>query len=325
MKRILVYEALSGGGLPEEALHGGDLLAQGLAMRDALVADLNDLVDYAVTTATLPGLPPPPGSAAAVSPRAGESACDFVARLAARHDAVWVVAPESDGLLSRLHGAVGAARWVGCSAAAIRLATSKSATTERLAAAGLLTPRAFAASPEVRRWVVKPDDGAGALASRVHSAHNQAVADLAERDQRGASAVLEPWVAGEALSLSLLCSAGQAELLSVNRQQIALDDGGGLRFEGVSVNAIGPADPRSPLLRATADQVARAIDGLSGFVGVDLVWHAQRGPVVVEINPRLTSAYVGLSAALQRNVAAAVLAARAQEQKQEQERAHADA
>jgi predicted ATP-grasp superfamily ATP-dependent carboligase len=61
------------------------------------------------------------------------------------------------------------------------------------------------------------------------------------------------------------------------------------------------------VLRATAAQVARAIPGLRGYVGVDLVWHAVLGPVVIEVNPRLTSAYVGLSAALQRNLAAAVL------------------
>jgi predicted ATP-grasp superfamily ATP-dependent carboligase len=40
------------------------------------------------------------------------------------------------------------------------------------------------------------------------------------------------------------------------------------------------------------------------------VWHATRGPVLIEVNPRVTSAYVDLSATLGCNVAAGVLAAR---------------
>jgi predicted ATP-grasp superfamily ATP-dependent carboligase len=57
-----------------------------------------------------------------------------------------------------------------------------------------------------------------------------------------------------------------------------------------------------------AQKVARALPGLRGFVGVDLVWHPSQGPVAIEVNPRVTSAYVGLSAHLQRSLAAEVLA-----------------
>jgi predicted ATP-grasp superfamily ATP-dependent carboligase len=49
--------------------------------------------------------------------------------------------------------------------------------------------------------------------------------------------------------------------------------------------------------------------GLRGFAGIDVVWHPSRGPVVIEVNPRLTVAYAGLSAALGGNLAAALLAA----------------
>jgi predicted ATP-grasp superfamily ATP-dependent carboligase len=53
--------------------------------------------------------------------------------------------------------------------------------------------------------------------------------------------------------------------------------------------------------------VAKAIPGLRGFVGIDLVWHPRCGPVVIEVNPRVTCAYVGLSASLGRNLAAELL------------------
>jgi len=142
----------------------------------------------------------------------------------------------------------------------------------------------------------------------VHNTHAAARDDLGLRRQRGESAVLEPWVAGEPLSLSLLCSEGRGELLSVNRQQLSIDALGVLSFAGVQIDALPRDDARFASLRSWVQTLVRTIPGLRGYVGIDLVWHAQRGPVLIEINPRVTMAYVGLSAALGRNLAGAVLA-----------------
>ena len=68
------------------------------------------------------------------------------------------------------------------------------------------------------------------------------------------------------------------------------------------------ADLRRRSLAALAAHVAAALPGLRGFVGIDVVWHAQRGPVLIEVNPRLTCAFVGLSQRLGRCLAAEVLA-----------------
>ena len=68
----------------------------------------------------------------------------FVARQARQHDGCWVIAPESDGLLSALQAAVGPPRWLGCDAASLRVASSKSATLAALAARGVCTPLALA-------------------------------------------------------------------------------------------------------------------------------------------------------------------------------------
>lgn len=298
---VWVCEYLSGGGLrdaPADDAGTAELLAAGTAMRDALMADL----------AALPG--PAPRCADAASgraPRAGETMLNFVRREAAGARRAWVVAPESDGLLAAFSEAVPASAWVGCTPEAIRLAASKRATLRHLAAQGVATPLAFA--PQATAWVVKPDDGAGTQDTRRHASRAAADADLSGRVLWGRSATLEPWVDGEALSLSLLCGgAAGVELLSINRQRIALDDGGLLRDEGVAIRAIGLDDARAPALARLAHAVHGAIEGLRGFVGIDCVWHAEHGPVVIEVNPRLTCAYVGLSQALGRNLAGEILA-----------------
>ncbi|MEO5696278.1 MAG: ATP-grasp domain-containing protein [Burkholderiaceae bacterium] len=319
MKRILVYEHLSGAGVSAAARDDDGMLAMGQAMRDAVVEDLIRLEDYEVSVATRDPALPVPAAATPVTPRPGESARDFVARQGDAHHLVWVVAPETDGILSDLQRSVDPARWIGCDGPAIKLASSKRATLMRLAAAGLPTPLAFEHAPETTRWVVKPDDGAGALATQLHPDPEVALADWSLRSRTGGPMAIEPWVDGEALSLSLLCCNGRSELLSVNRQHVVVDADGVLSFRGVEVNVLPVATPRAAwsrgseprvaTLRALATRIGRTVTGLCGFVGIDLVWHAQRGPVVIEINPRVTCAYVGLSRALGRNLAAEVIAA----------------
>jgi predicted ATP-grasp superfamily ATP-dependent carboligase len=246
-----------------------------------------------------------------VVPESGELPLDFVARQADRHDFTWVVAPETDGLLEALCRIVDPARWIGCDATAIHLTTGKRATLMRLAEQGIATPLAFTHAPQVDRWVVKPDDGAGAVATRVHDSQDAAWDDWALRSRQGVPMTIEPWIAGEPLSLSLLCSPGRAEVLSVNRQHIRVDGEGLVSFEGVEPNVVPPDDPRMRTMQALAAQVARHLPGLRGFVGIDFVWHAHCGPVLIEVNPRVTCAYVGLSASLGRNLAADIQQAHA--------------
>ena len=325
--RVFVYEYLSGGGWSDygDDAAADELLPLGLSMRDAMVADLMRVADCSVSAAVCEPGNTLPARAMPLRSRTNESAFDFVARQSALHDLVWLVAPETDGLLARFQRAVGNARWLGCSAEAIELTAGKKATLAHLAAHGVQTPLAFADAPEIRRWVVKPDDGAGGVATHVHTRHADALEDQALRTQAGATLTLEPWIEGEALSLSLLCTEQNAEMLSINRQCISIDAHGRLSFDGVSVDAVGPGDARRQSLAALAMQVARAIPGLRGFAGIDLVWNPQRGPVVIEVNPRVTCAYVGLSAALGRNLAAELLADRLRGGVHERELARADA
>ncbi|MDE2504060.1 MAG: ATP-grasp domain-containing protein, partial [Burkholderiales bacterium] len=232
------------------------------------------------------------------------------ARAAAAHDAAWVIAPETGAVLSALRRGVDACggRWIGCDAAAIRIASSKRATLRHLAAAGIATPLDFETDAEVARWVAKPDDGAGAIATRVHAGREAALADAAARDRSGPGCAVEPWIEGETLSLSLLCRRGRARLLSVNRQRIEIDAGGSVAWAGVELDVMAAHDPRRLRLQELAGRIAAGLPGLGGYVGIDLVWHARRGPVVIEINPRVTSAYVGLAAALGRSIAAEIVA-----------------
>ena len=327
MTKLFVYEYLTGGGI-DPALAGdaslldlSALVVEGRAMRDALVEDLLALGGVEVTFASsrFETVDPARSHCKAIP---GESIMGFVARVARQHDRAWIIAPECDGLLLHLHDCVGSTRWLGCSKEAIRTASSKSATAACLSAHGIAVTHALEPGESTvtdnpnARWVVKPDDGAGGLDTFVYDHFSDACTEYDARAAAGRNPVLQEWVDGEPLSLSLICGEHGVELISVNRQLIGLQDTAApgrkehvVEFSGVEVDQIDRQGAQGVALEVLARRVVAALRGLRGFVGIDLVWHAQRGPVVIEVNPRLTAAYAGLSARLGRNLAGDLLKA----------------
>jgi predicted ATP-grasp superfamily ATP-dependent carboligase len=327
LTRIFVFEYLTGGGIDPQVAGAGSLadlsalIVEGRVMRDALVADLRELdgvqVSYASSRFESAG-----ADAGAVRHVAepGEPMTRFVARIAREHDYAWIVAPECDGLLLRLYDAVGASRWLGCSKESIRVTSSKSATAACLAARGIVTTPALepyaATAVDGGKWVVKPDDGAGGLDTYVFDDLGHAVAEYEARAEAGRNPVLQQWIDGEPLSLSLLCGERGATLLSINRQRIGLPDAAAegrnervVESSGVDIDRIDRRGVQGRTLDALAQRVVAALPGLRGFAGIDLVWHRERGPVVIEVNPRLTVAYAGQSRVQKHNLARDLLAA----------------
>jgi tyramine---L-glutamate ligase len=294
--RVVVIEFVTAlGPLPPSVSRqdAAALAAAGAAMRDALLQDLQALNGIEVEAPVC---------------AANQPFTDFVREQAAQHDAAWIIAPESDGWLARLHEMVGPRRWIGCSAQAIAVASSKRRCREWLHRHGIPTPLDIAAGAD-QRWVVKPDDGAGCTDTRLHATLAAALADEASRP----NTLREPHVEGEPLSITVWAEDADVRTLACNRQHVRADESGLLFDHGVDTAALDrEADPRRPALHAIGRLVARALPGLQGVFGVDLVWHPQRGAVVIEVNPRLTCAYVGLSAAVGRNVAGLVLSQRLQ-------------
>jgi predicted ATP-grasp superfamily ATP-dependent carboligase len=301
--RVFAFEFFSGGGLlgqplPPSVSREGDL------MLGTLVEELAGIEGVDVFASRDPRLPPLAGCEV-LRPLAGETPDALFARGVAAAEAVWPTAPESGRTLERLAAAVSAAgrTLLGCTPEAVRLSASKLATARALGAGGVPIVPTYGTNDSIPPlpgpWVVKPDDGAGCDGIE----RLDGVADVEGRLRAaGSRLVAQPWVEGEPRSLSLLCAGGRAHLLACNRQRLSWRSGG-LHLDGLEVNARPPADPRVALLGV---KVAHAIPGLWGYVGVDFLMGAE-GPLVIDVNPRLTTSYCGLPAALARNVAAMVL------------------
>jgi tyramine---L-glutamate ligase len=296
-RKLLLFEYVTGGGLCGEPLPAS-LAAEGDAMLQALLSDcMEAFADSEITVlrdARLPAI------------NKIKQVCvihveqDFtLAWMAAleRAEAVWIIAPETGGVLQRLVQEAQAAgkRVLNSSAAAIALCSSKLKTAAHLQARGIDAVSAVKYEYAYREhsplaWmkgpvVVKPDDGAGCLDTFCFAS----VADVLCSHE-----IIQPYIAGEPMSLSLWCEQGVATLLSINVQHIS-KIGAQLKFEGCAVHAVNAANtsPKSlAQFQALSSDIARAIPELWGPVGIDFVMNEK--PVVIEINPRMTTSFAKL-------------------------------
>lgn len=223
-------------------------------------------------------------------------------------EAVLVIAPETGGILASLTREVEAAgRFVlGSSAAGVDLAGDKLLSAQRLQAHQVPTPRTAALPPGLERlpdgWhfpvVVKPRDGCGSEAVRLVRRTSQ----LRQVLGRGGQFLVQPFLTGPSVSVSLLVAGNQVHPLSLNSQMIVRRDGY-FSYRG------GRTAIRHRLqLHAyeVAAAAALAIPGLQGYIGVDLILQ-EREPQVLDINPRLTTAYTGLQRGCSMNLMQALL------------------
>ncbi|MGB8275730.1 MAG: ATP-grasp domain-containing protein [Alphaproteobacteria bacterium] len=312
--RVLVCEYITGGGLAGHPLPPS-LAREGDLMLSALIRDLSSLPGVEVLSTRDRRLALPALDARFAVPEPGADIFALWSDLAASADAVWPIAPETAGCLERLSVlALGRDRLLlGSRPEAVRVAASKLATSVLLARHGVpvvaTAPANGPLPPSGSGWVVKPDDGVGAEETVYFADAAELATHLAAED-RPWRHVVQPFAPGIAASLSVLFRDGEASLLSCNRQDVAIEDGH-FRYRG---GVTGGLEELRPVLAPVAAAVAEAMPGLWGYAGIDLILTEDREddgpslrPLVLEVNPRLTTSYVGLAEALGLNPAGLVL------------------
>jgi len=153
--------------------------------------------------------------------------------------------------------------------------------------------------------VVKPTRGAGChgvCLARDARELRRAV-DMAGRANGRGPLLLQRYVPGVAASVSLLADGGRAVALTVNAQWVRASRP--FAYRGGTTPLDHPLAGRAV---EAALRACRALPGLRGYVGVDVVLTDSEA-VVIEVNPRLTTSYLGVRGALEGSVAALALAA----------------
>lgn len=291
------------------------MVSEGWAMLRCLVADLSAIDGVQVVT-TLAGPANERYLPARVLPMSESNERSVFEALAAASDWTIVIAPESGGILrQRLE-------WVEASGGRILGPSPQAAalTGDKLRCEGMLraanVPTTTSCPVSIHRVpadfsfpaVLKPRDGAGSTATfRIDNAAQVAdIARCAGEETDATEFLLQPFVPGLAASVALLAS-DDAVLPLLAGQQILSDDGR-FRYLGGRIPLHAPLCDRAQTLARCA---VAAVPGLRGYVGVDLVlaWPdaGDAGDAVIEINPRLTTSYVGLRELARDNLARRML------------------
>jgi tyramine---L-glutamate ligase len=275
--KILVYEHLTA-----TASSSSSLFQEGLLMRQAVTEDFAALPGVEVVHST--------GFIA-------DSAATLTEAVRSV-DAVFLIAPETDGVLLRLCRAVEQAgiRLLGPNAAAVHLTADKLLLSRHLATRGIPTPACREVFETHLNYplVCKPRDGAGSQATflvRDREDLDRCITQAQTEGYQG-ELLVQRYVPGLAASISFLVGPSQLVPLLPTRQLLS-EDG---RFHYLGCEA--PLRPDLARRAVALGQRAIAlVTGLRGYAGVDLVLGEEAdgsGDQVIEINPRLTTSYVTL-------------------------------
>jgi predicted ATP-grasp superfamily ATP-dependent carboligase len=235
--------------------------------------------------------------------------------LASRSDFTLIIAPELNGILeTRCRWALDSGgQLLGPSLAGVQLTADKLALSRHFRENGVPSPecRSFIPGEEVPHTVFplvwKPRFGAGSQATYLVQDPQElpACVDRARSEGWEGEALLQPLLPGMAASVAFLTGPRACIPLLPAAQRLS-DDG---RFQ-----YLGGSLPLPDHLSARAVQVAvralETIPRLRGYVGVDVILgHAEDGSsdAVIEVNPRLTTSYVGLRTLAESNLAEALL------------------
>jgi predicted ATP-grasp superfamily ATP-dependent carboligase len=301
--KILVFEYISGGGfnqqlLPDSLAREGQLMLQALLDNFSRLKDVTVVVmlDYRfVDVISTQGI-----KTVIVTP-VHDVKQEFM-RLAQETDAVWPVAPEFSGILQSLCQSVTDLHKILLTspADAVAITANKYTTYQQLIKHGINTvPTRLLANThyETGEWIVKAIDGVGCEDSYVLDNES----DYAKLASNADGYIIQPHLQGNKTSLSCLFKQGDAWLLSVNWQHFDIIERQ-YQLTKIMVNN----QPYSDVYQKLSDEIAKAFPNLWGYVGVDLI-ETENQILVLEINPRLTTSFTGIYAALGINVAEQVM------------------
>lgn len=311
--KLFVYEHITSGALSKQRLPDS-LAHEGNAMLISVLHDCADLDDVYLSTMRDKRLPE-----LALFDDVSQHHCHLVSTSVQyaqswrdcldKADAVLIIAPETDNVLADLQQQVLTANKhiIGCQPNAIRLTSHKDKCNQHLFKHNITAIKTTRASDWPTQsftrssgYILKPIDGAGCIdtyqfddsSSLQQHLSTQTLATLTR-------AIIQPYLQGTSLSLSLLASHDDIEVLAINRQHITQSEQK-LTLTACSINALDAIPFTLEQAHQLAQQIHTAIPGLWGHIGIDLILMDDLA-FVVDINPRLTSSYLALNDSLNLN------------------------
>jgi len=305
--RLLVFEFITGGGLTDGPL-AASLLQEGYLMRNALLDDLLSIKDLELLVLQDARL-----SIGAIDTTIkiqywniaqGEDLDSVLSARQAEYDSVWLIAPETEGILAYWCGFFSSqGKHLYTSAqAAVEICQDKLATIKLLQKAGIACVKSqffdFSVSQPYQQSVIKVNNSVGC--EQVYLLRSeQDWPKVLPKLQAGKSYIIQPYISGKNLSLSCLFFQGAAYFICCNLQHIRIEQ---QQFV-LTACTVNIENKNMQKYQQLCQAIAEAIPGLSGYAGIDFIETETGENLVLEINPRLTTSYAGIKQALGINIA----------------------
>ena len=321
--RIVVYEHVSGGAYAGQPIKPG-ILSEGFGMLRTATSDFK-AAGHEVTVLLyyrLSKLNPPIDADYTVPIFSSQETKKFLTTIAKINDGVYIIAPEKGKTLQSLVALIEKTGKVSlnCESNSIEKVADKTVLYEILKKNGLPTPEIVTLTvegtvAEVKRAIketfsypviFKPINGVscdGLRIIREDAQVEKAIDELKAKSARKCF-IVQDFVSGEASSVSLLSTGCNALAISLNKQNVNIAEADAFSsYEG----GVVPFDHSlKQEAFSVAEKVVRCFPGLRGYVGVDFVLAADK-LFVVDVNPRLTTSYIGLSKTVNFNIAESIV------------------
>jgi predicted ATP-grasp superfamily ATP-dependent carboligase len=321
--RLLVYEHVCGGGFADESIPA-NILSEGFGMLRTLISDFK-AAGHNVTTmldSRIARINPPIDADCVVPVFSLHEAQVNMHKIAESADAVYVIAPETGGVLQSLvelieqTGAVS----LNCLACGIEKVSDKIAFYEFMRKLGLMLPEMmiFSVAEDLKEItnavcgglnlpvIFKPSDGVSCSGVSVvrNEEHIAGAVDKIKVSSSSKHFLVQELIKGAAASVSLFSTDSNAVSISLNRQDVTIETPENCSSYGGGVAPFG--HPLETEAFEVAEKLVKSVPDLRGYVGVDFVLTEDKA-VAIEVNPRLTTSYVGLRSVVNFNLAQAIM------------------
>ena len=319
--KLLIYEHVSGGGCADEAIPSS-VLSEGFGMLRTLISDFK-AAGHSVTTtldARIAKLNPPINADCVVPVFSSREAQANIQKISEQADAAYIIAPETDGLLQSLVEIVDqtGVPSLNCSAGAIEKVSNKAVFYDFVKKMGLRAPETMTFSvaddqKEIMKAVrgsfpliFKPANGVSCCGLSIarNEDHVTGAINKIKKETSSKQFVAQELIRGAAASVSLVSTGNDAVSISLNQQDVTIETPES--FSGYSGGVVPFDHPLTAEAFEVAEKIAKSFRDLRGYVGVDFVLTEDEA-VAIEVNPRLTTSYVGLRSVASFNVAQAIV------------------
>ncbi|MCP8317531.1 MAG: ATP-grasp domain-containing protein [archaeon] len=322
--RVSIFEYVSGGGFLDRNLPSS-ILSEGYGMLCSALSDFKEAgyQTYTLLDSRLALFQPPLRADRIHLAKSQEELKIKFMDLLRDADISLLIAPESEGILAKFLSLSEELDIdsLNCTISSISAVCNKLRLYEKLKENGLSVPKTNKVIIEENiekaqkivenigfPIIIKPIEGIGCYGLSFVKTFSQlplAISKIKE-EARTNTYLIQEFVKGIHASVSLISNGKKAIPLTLNLQMIALNP------PNKTSSYIGGIVPFDHELKEKAFHIAkRAVElfkGLRGYVGVDLVL-SKSGPVLIEINPRLTVSYIGLKRVSNLNLAKAMIKA----------------